>query len=331
MGSHKLREDKDCLNCGATVESRFCPDCGQENTGTRHSFAHLFTHFFEDFTHYDNAFWRTIKYLCFQPARLTREYLSGRRAAFVPPVRLYIFISFITFFLINVLPDADDYHQSAKDHQEENAAQKADSIAAKDVADKDFSKVPKNLYSLNDGRLGHTNVQIGSYGSVRELDSAQAAQPEKKKLGMIRYWLEHKLAQVNERNVDKKDFLAEVGEAFLHNLPKALFIYMPVFAFGHGIFTLHYFSFLLLTFSGLLIINSATSFLDDDLNSVIVGFLAFVLMLWWILYFFRSHRRMYGESRLISRTKSFVLFIINLFFIVQFMFVLIVISILSVK
>ena len=108
MAHHELRNDKTCLNCFHVVESRFCPNCGQENTETRKSFGHLITHFVEDFTHYDNAFWTTIKYLLFKPALLTKEYLSGKRQLFVPPVKLYIFVSFVTFFLLSVLPSEFD-------------------------------------------------------------------------------------------------------------------------------------------------------------------------------------------------------------------------------
>lgn len=104
--SHKspLREDKTCLNCNHVVAGRFCPNCGQENTESRKTFHHLFIHFFEDLTHYENAFWKTIKNLLLRPASLTKEYLSGKRLSYLAPVRLYIFISFVTFFLISLLP-----------------------------------------------------------------------------------------------------------------------------------------------------------------------------------------------------------------------------------
>ena len=105
MSKHPIRQDKNCLNCGQHVEHRFCPNCGQENADTRKTFHHLFVHFFEDLTHYENAFWRTIKNLLFKPAVLTKQYLSGKRLSYLAPVRLYIFISFLVFFVISVFPD----------------------------------------------------------------------------------------------------------------------------------------------------------------------------------------------------------------------------------
>lgn len=96
MSKKILRKDKTCLNCRYVVENKFCPNCGQENSDTRKTFHHLFLHFFEDLTHYENAFWKTIKNLILKPANLTKEYLSGKRLSYLAPVRLYIFISFLT-------------------------------------------------------------------------------------------------------------------------------------------------------------------------------------------------------------------------------------------
>ena len=67
MSHGKLRDDKTCLNCGREVIDRFCAHCGQENVEPRQPFLRLITHFFEDFTHYDGQFWKTIRALVFSP------------------------------------------------------------------------------------------------------------------------------------------------------------------------------------------------------------------------------------------------------------------------
>ena len=113
MGKEPIRKDKTCLNCNAAVKERFCPNCGQENTESRKSFYHIFSHFFKDFTHYDNAFWRTIYNLLFKPAALSKAYMSGKRLYYLNPIRLYIFISFIAFFIISVFPNETDNIKTA--------------------------------------------------------------------------------------------------------------------------------------------------------------------------------------------------------------------------
>ena len=109
MGKHKIRKNKTCQNCGAFVEHHFCPKCGQENSESRQTFYHLFTHFIFDFLHYESSFWRTTKHLFLSPGKLSLEYMNGRRKKYVNPFTFYIFISFIAFFVPAILPEAPDY------------------------------------------------------------------------------------------------------------------------------------------------------------------------------------------------------------------------------
>ena len=57
----------------------------------------------EDFLDLDSRFMRTLKPLLFQPGKLTRDYLSGRRFRYTPPLRLYIFSSMAFFILAAML------------------------------------------------------------------------------------------------------------------------------------------------------------------------------------------------------------------------------------
>ena len=304
MSKENLRYDKTCLNCNHVVEKHFCPNCGQENTESRKTFHYLFTHFLEDLVHYDGAFWKTIKTLLFRPGQLTVAYLSGKRKTFVPPVKLYIFINFLAFFLLSVLPSG---HQ-----QEESPNKEVRQDSTKNVI-------------IND-------VSFGKYSSVKEMDSIQKTLPKSERLDGIDAFVERKFSAINEKYTPQ-EFRDKLLESIQHILPKVLFLYMPLFAltlwlfhgkkkwyyFDHGIFTLHYFSFLLLTFSGILVLTSVFSYLDQLIELSIVSISNAIMIGWWFFYFFRSHRRFYGESRLISRVKGVGLFIINMTFIVIFM------------
>ena len=115
MSHDKLRENTTCQNCGDEVKVRFCPSCGQENTETKKSFHYLFTHFIEDLVHYDNGFWKAIKYLIFKPYILTIEYLNGKRKKYVAPVKLFIFMNFLCFFLSGMLSYETESIDKVKD------------------------------------------------------------------------------------------------------------------------------------------------------------------------------------------------------------------------
>jgi hypothetical protein len=322
MSKSKIRTDKTCLNCRYVVENKFCPNCGQENTDTRKTFHHLFIHFFEDLTHYENAFWRTIKNLLFKPAALTKEYLSGKRLSYLAPVRLYIFISFITFLIVAIFP---------------NNVNSSDSTPKKELTITTKNKSLQSTISKNDSIKNHqTEIeeqnQIFNFGyeSVEQLDSIQKHAPESEKLSDFNYWMNKKIQIVKENNT-QSEIIEKFISSFTHNLPKVLFVFMPLFAFflwlfhnkkrwyyfDHGIFTLHYFSFLLLIFLLLFLINKALSpFTESSFVSFIQIVVNFIGIGWMIYYFYPAHHRFYGETRLISFIKSSLLFFINFILII---------------
>ncbi len=103
MSHAKERSEQDCLNCGAIVGGRFCQQCGQENIELKESFWDLIVHFFNDITHFHGKFFSTVWLLLTKPGFLSKEYIQGRRARYLHPIRLYVFTSaffFIIFFTL---------------------------------------------------------------------------------------------------------------------------------------------------------------------------------------------------------------------------------------
>lgn len=99
MSHKRYRTEKTCLNCGAEVEEHFCSRCGQENLELHDNFFHMAVHVVVDYFHFDSKFFRTLIPLFTKPGFLTREYWRGRRASYVPPVRLFIFVT-IVFMIV---------------------------------------------------------------------------------------------------------------------------------------------------------------------------------------------------------------------------------------
>jgi hypothetical protein len=102
------RNLKNCLNCNAEVHGKYCHICGQENLETSESLWHLITHFFNDITHFDGKFFRTLGLLLSRPAFLSNEYKIGRRNNYLNPVRMYVFSSFIFFFVFFLVVDTNE-------------------------------------------------------------------------------------------------------------------------------------------------------------------------------------------------------------------------------
>ena len=84
--------------------------------------------------------------------------------------------------------------------------------------------------------------------------------------------------------------------------------------FDHGIFTLHYFSFMLLTFSLSVLLEEAISLLPHAVSDVLSDINMLATMTWIFLYFFIAHKRIYRESAIVSHAKSLLLFFINTLF-----------------
>ena len=94
-----------CTNCGMhlPVVHKYCPRCGQLNRDLNVPLKHLMEEAAESIFHFDTKFIQTVTALCFKPGFITSEFIKGKRARYVAPVRFYIFITFI-FFLIISLP-----------------------------------------------------------------------------------------------------------------------------------------------------------------------------------------------------------------------------------
>ena len=91
-----------CPNCGYTFEdiNNYCPNCGQENHDLNVPVKHLIAEFFEGTLHFDTKVWHTLKYLILKPGLLTQKFVIGQRVSYVPPFRLYVFVSLVFFFVL---------------------------------------------------------------------------------------------------------------------------------------------------------------------------------------------------------------------------------------
>ena len=91
-----------CRNCGAILHGRYCHICGQEDRDLDVPFRELAGEWLGNFLAFDARVWRTLALLARRPGRLTVEYLAGRRARYVPPLKLYLFISLLLFLVLGL-------------------------------------------------------------------------------------------------------------------------------------------------------------------------------------------------------------------------------------
>lgn len=260
MSHLKERIEQNCLNCNTQVQGRYCHVCGQENIEPKESFWHLVNHFFADITHFDGKFFSTVKYLLTKPGFLAKEYMNGRRASYLHPVRMYVFTSaffFLIFFsfyqkeeesMIKVNEDFKDaasvLKQLGNDKQfKTQALAKAKNDSAKKallnkiaLIDSDITLLSKDSTAIN--RLKTRTISNDvlfentdqKYKSVVEYDSIQNTLPANKKDGFIEYRAEKQILHLKEKYHNSREIFKAVTEKFRHLIPQMLFTGLPLFA-----------------------------------------------------------------------------------------------------
>ena len=271
-----------CDNCGAAVSGHYCAACGQRLEAPVQSLWHFAREATEDLTHADSRLWRTLGALLFRPGCLTREFLTGRRARYLPPVRLYLVIS-VAFFL----------WASATHH------------------------VRVVLFPENDpSKAVVAPLEQGTFGTVLPGESAEH-HAERFCSSGVNYdgpWRERVQPAAHRACVRLVvDNGRSLVEAYMHNVPRALFIFMPLLAgvmmllywrprhyyvehlllFVHN----HAFLFLLLLLSGLV----------SALLKPLAGWIWAAATLYTAWYAYRSMRVVYGQGRAVTLGKLVLL------------------------
>lgn len=86
-----------CRNCGAQVDGRYCPNCGQLAASFHRPIWELAGETIADVFTLDGRIARTLPVLMLRPGRLTKNYIDGWRARYVPPFRMFLLASLVFF------------------------------------------------------------------------------------------------------------------------------------------------------------------------------------------------------------------------------------------
>jgi hypothetical protein len=283
-----------CANCGAEVTLRFCGACGQRLEPPLHTlwhFAHVAT---EDLTHADSRLWRTLAALLFRPGFLTAEFLAGRRARYLPPLRLYLVVSVLFFLLASAMQPKFAVIQFDDD---KGTTYKA--VPLEKGADVPGVAPPEG--KTTEARAEHA------------CEDARYSGPAER-------WLAPAVPGVCRKVV--VDWLTgghQLREAFLHNVPRAMFLFLPLLA---AVMMLmywrprHYYVEHLLLFLHnhalvFMVIGMVLVWSNVGLRIPGLGFAIFLYLVW---YMYRSMRVVYRQGWLRTLSKLTVLSLFYLAF-----------------
>jgi Protein of unknown function (DUF3667) len=272
-----------CDNCGAAVSGHYCAACGQRLEAPVQSLWHFTREATEDLTHADSRLWRTLGALLFHPGYLTREFLAGRRARYLPPVRLYLVISVVFFLWASATHEVRVVQFSEKDGPSKAVLAPLD--------EQTFGKaLPGESAEQHAERVCSSGVNYDGPWHERLQPAAHRA--------CVRFVL------------DKGRSLPAV---FMHNVPRALFIFLPLLA---GVMMLmywrprHYYVEHLLLFlhnHAFLFLLLLVAGLVSALLKPLAGWIAAAVTLYIAWYAYRSMRIVYGQGRALTLGKLVLL------------------------
>lgn len=308
--SRKLRKETDCLNCGAEVKGHYCSECGQANYEPKESFRHILTHFITDYLHLDEKFFSSLKYLLFNPGLLTKEFNAGKRVKYVHPFRLYIFIT-IVFFIFQSL----DFNKSSKKQKDLISI---DSTTNNDISNTGVISINDTI-ALNDN--GEAEVQQGFQAAtdttVEQYETRQDSLPEEERDGFLKQYFVKKTIKAEQTEFDLSK---KINETFKKNIPKMMFVILPIFAlilsmffrrkklyyvehFYHSVY-LHSFFYLYMLLFGIIAYMCPEGWKT---------YIAIISLIGLVFYFYKSLIKVYEENAALTLLKIF--FILILYFI----------------
>lgn len=316
----ELRPLPGCLNCGTTLGGQYCGNCGQRARSRLISIWELVREAFGDLLELDSRLWQTLVPLIARPGRLTRDYLRGRRARFMPPFRTYLVLS-VVFFLVAFFDPREEFNllfEPATESTEEvgDADQSAAEIrgellkeqAGEDivVADEPPPEVP------DEGNESGVNFNLSTGGgevacNIEDIKSAD-----------IPKWLARRITP-DRLQVICDRVTADDGRALLDklrdNVPAALFFLLPLMALvlklmyplskryyvEHLLFVVHYhaFFFLILILQILFARFATLVRISENISDIFLTGASIYIP----VYLFRSMQRVYGQGIFITSLK----------------------------
>jgi hypothetical protein len=329
MMTQHLRTEKDCLNCRGHVEDRYCTHCGQENIEVKESVKHLTSHFFADLTHYDSKLLTTLKDLILKPGFLTHEYLTGRRTRYLHPVRMYVFVSFLYFFVSLSFNHVEERENKAIVTIASKTARKQiiDSLKTALLLNKRNPKdsvIESVLASIAADSLPDKDLFIIFNISSRDLvvfDSLQHLLPYNKRATGLKPWLYNHWLKTY-RLYGQKGSVLLVRNRTEHLIPKLMFFLLPIFAWllyvfhdrrkyffvDHLIFSLHFHTAVFMIFLIFYVTNLVFPSLTKNFNGV-----EYILAL---VYLGIALNNTYKQSVWVMIAKEIVLIIGYIFFVI---------------
>jgi Protein of unknown function (DUF3667) len=318
-----------CENCGAPMAGPFCAQCGQAAVDYRRSFRHVIVDVLDSFLNWDSKFFATIGLLIARPWHLTNQFLAGRRVRYVHPLRLYLLVSILFFFVVNYWAKsihADPSKLSAEDRadiaaelndpdippavkarvQRELEAKGLTQPKAQTSPSPEAAVSPKPTTIVSPAPSVTSPSPSGDFGPLVQFDKPPSEGFEK--------WLEQRAKEkMGEHGSKMALFIATL----FSNLPymmlcciplfalvlKVLYLRKRIFYIDHLVYALHIHSF---AYLAIMLIVLITIGLNRSIPGTFAGWTIAALWIAFAVQVFLSIRRVYQQGWFFTVFKFFL-------------------------
>jgi len=295
-----------CANCGSDLHGAYCSVCGQRARHHSHSVLGLISEAAEVLTHADSSLWRTLRPLLFQPGMLTQKYLQGRRVSYLSPFRLYILLSVIFFMVFAFTGPVST--RSMPSNPTEAQANKIMGPSGEHSVGSPVGSAPATPSELAGPPQSQVASPINAESTVYPQELVKLCSSSVSDMPGPD-WIRRPF--LNACLKSHADQTRELGRDFIHDLGRAMFVFLPVLALlltglyagaGH-----HFVDHLLL-----LVHNQACLFLVMSVYLLLLHWissttattlLTISVACYFAWYFYESLHRVYGERWLRTFAK----------------------------
>ena len=309
--------DRPCLNCGDPTPGNFCRNCGQRKVEVHISLTRMLMEALDDQFSINSALPRTLGALVARPGHLTREYMQGKIARYIPPFRLYLVTSVVFFLALSFLPELRNPDVNVGTVNGVPTGLGDSAVAARHAA---AAPTPPHAPDVRGGGpAGGRQVRVidgrrvGPGGGVA-LPPLPPAPPRMGWLSDVKVRSPFPVVDsiANARldhfsRMEPREAIRQIVSDYLGHVPQGMFVLLPVFAamlkllyagsrrfyVEHFVFGLHVHAFAFFAYLVMIVIRWPP---------LVAG-----LMVWLTLYLYLAMKKVYGQGWIVTGMKYAVL------------------------
>jgi hypothetical protein len=329
-----------CLNCGTRLRGQYCGNCGQRSRNRLISIWQLLQEAFGDLLELDSRLWRTVIPLLIRPGQLTRDYLEGRRARYMPPFRTYLVLS-VVFFVVAFFDPQDDLslfftpepqptaeeivlleeegekEQAEQEEQLDAALQELKALEAEGKISGDVVAQVEN----DRGIVVSFDDEDGENGLFGDCENMNLSDEEDAPEWLTKRFSDERLKEICERNKARGN--DSFVDAILNNIPVALIVLLPIMALvlkvlyplsrryfvEHLLFFVHFHAFFFLILILQILFARLAGLLGpedgaiDSISTLILVATSFYIP----VYLYKAMRHVYGQGHWMTIPKYLIL------------------------